>query len=139
MSEKNVLAKSLAYYRYTFQESLQLERLNKLAEKINTEKIKTPTLYLHGINDGCIGSDLSEGMESYFNDVVPEDKPYYKHIYEGADDMPAHIKSSLLGNSVTIPISNGKLNLGVWQGIYLCEHRNNANNRQLIITLFGLK
>ena len=80
LSKKNVLAKSLAYYRYTFQESIQLDRLNKLAEKINTEKIKTPTLYLHGINDGCIGSDLSKGMESYFNDLIIEILPDCGHF-----------------------------------------------------------
>jgi secondary thiamine-phosphate synthase enzyme len=65
-------------------------------------------------------------FESHMNKIVPENMPYYKHDYEGADDMPAHIKSSLMGSSVQIPITNGKLNLGIWQGIYLCEHRNNA-------------
>ncbi len=86
-------------------------------------------------------SDITvrEDMESYFNDIVSEKKPYYKHIFEGADDMPAHIKSSLLGNSITVPISNGKLNLGIWQGIYLCEHRNDASNRKLVITILGSK
>src|SRR4030043_207696 len=63
-------------------------------------------------------------MESHFNKVAPENAPYYVHTTEGADDMPAHIKASLLGSSVTIPITKGRLNLGTWQGIYLCEHRN---------------
>ena len=83
--------------------------------------------------------NVREDMESYFNDLVGEDKSYYKHILEGPDDMPAHIKSSLIGNSLIIPISNGKLNLGIWQGVYLCEHRNNAIHRKLIITMFGEK
>lgn len=76
-------------------------------------------------------------FESHFNIMVPENAPYYEHIYEGSDDMPAHIKASLLGASVQIPITNGKLNLGIWQGIYLCEHRNHAGGRKLVITAFG--
>ena len=69
--------------------------------------------------------------------MVPENQPYYKHTYEGADDMPAHIKASLMGASVQIPITKGKLNLGIWQGVYLCEHRNFATGRDLVITAFG--
>lgn len=77
-------------------------------------------------------------FESHFNKMVPENTPYYKHIYEGSDDMPAHIKASLLGASVQIPITNGKLNLGIWQGIYLCEHRNHGGSRTIVITAFGI-
>ncbi len=80
---------------------------------------------------------VREDFESHINKMVPEHQPYYKHTYEGADDMPAHIKASLMGASVTIPITHGKLNLGIWQGVYLCEHRNQASGRQLIITAFG--
>lgn len=76
-------------------------------------------------------------FESHFNKMVPENAPYYKHTYEGPDDMPAHIKSSLLGASVHVPITNGKLNLGIWQGIYLCEHREYGGCRTLVITVFG--
>lgn len=76
-------------------------------------------------------------FESHINIMVPENAPYYVHTYEGADDMPAHIKSSLMGNSVQIPITNGKLNLGIWQGIYLCEHRNNGTGRDIVVTIFG--
>ncbi len=76
-------------------------------------------------------------FESHFNKAVPENMPYYQHDYEGSDDMPAHIKSSLLGASVMIPITNGRLNLGTWQGIYLCEHRNHGGSRRLVITAFG--
>lgn len=76
-------------------------------------------------------------FESHINKMVPENQPYYKHTYEGADDMPAHIKAALMGTSVQIPISNGKFNLGIWQGIYLCEHRNRAGGRRLVLTAFG--
>ena len=76
-------------------------------------------------------------MERHFNKMVPENAPYYVHTYEGPDDMPAHIKAVLLGNSLTIPIHNGRLHLGTWQGIYLCEHRDHARARRLIVTLNG--
>ena len=76
-------------------------------------------------------------MESHFNKLAPENAIYYQHTLEGADDMPAHIKSVLLGNSVTVPISNGRFNLGTWQGIYLCEHRNRGGKRRLVITIHG--
>lgn len=77
-------------------------------------------------------------FESHLNTMVPEDAPYYIHTYEGPDDMPAHIKASLMGTSVKIPITDGKLNLGIWQGIYLCEHRNNASRRKVVMTAFGI-
>ncbi|WP_149275365.1 secondary thiamine-phosphate synthase enzyme YjbQ [Pareuzebyella sediminis] len=80
---------------------------------------------------------VREDFESHLNELVPEDAPYYIHTYEGPDDMPAHIKASLMGASVQIPITDGQLNLGIWQGIYLCEHRNNASGRRLVITVFG--
>lgn len=76
-------------------------------------------------------------FESHINRMVPENQSYYKHTYEGADDMPAHIKASLMGTSIQIPITNGQLNLGIWQGIYLCEHRDRASGRQLVLTAFG--
>ena len=81
--------------------------------------------------------DVRQDMESHFNQMVPEDAPYYRHTFEGPDDMPAHIKSSLLGSSVTVPVSNGRLNLGTWQGIYLCEHRDRASSRRLVLTVMG--
>jgi secondary thiamine-phosphate synthase enzyme len=80
---------------------------------------------------------VRQDFESHFNKMVPENASYYKHTYEGSDDMPAHIKASMLGASVQIPISNGKLNLGIWQGIYLCEHRDYGGSRTIIITVFG--
>ena len=80
---------------------------------------------------------VRQDFESHFNQMVPENAPYYLHDYEGSDDMPAHIKSSLLGSSVMIPITNGELNLGTWQGIYLCEHRNRGGSRRLVLTAWG--
>jgi len=77
-------------------------------------------------------------IESHMNEMIPENASYYIHTYEGPDDMPAHIKASLMGASVQIPITNGKINLGVWQGIYLCEHRDKASGRNLIVTAFGI-
>ena len=76
-------------------------------------------------------------FEMYFSKTVPENDPEYLHDDEGPDDMPAHIKASMLGASVTIPIRNGRLALGIWQGIYLCEHRNYGGNRSLVITAWG--
>lgn len=80
---------------------------------------------------------VREDFESHFNKMVPENMPYYIHTYEGSDDMPAHIKTSLLSTSVQIPISNGKLNLGIWQGVYLCEHRNYGGKRKIVLTAYG--
>ncbi|MEW6143463.1 MAG: secondary thiamine-phosphate synthase enzyme YjbQ [Thermodesulfobacteriota bacterium] len=76
-------------------------------------------------------------FESYFNESVPEGAPYYEHTLEGPDDMPAHIKASILGSSVTVPVKDGRFNLGTWQGIYLCEHRNHGGPRKLIVTIIG--
>ncbi|MBC9796943.1 secondary thiamine-phosphate synthase enzyme YjbQ [Sinomicrobium weinanense] len=81
---------------------------------------------------------VREDFESHMNTVVPENEPYYIHTQEGPDDMPAHIKASLMGSSLTIPITSGRLNLGVWQGIYLCEHRNHGGGRSVVITAFGV-
>lgn len=82
-------------------------------------------------------STVRTDFESFFNRAVPEDQPYYKHMDEGSDDMPAHLKSSLLGCSLTLPVNSGRLNVGIWQGIYLCEHRNHGGSRTLVLTLHG--
>jgi secondary thiamine-phosphate synthase enzyme len=81
---------------------------------------------------------VRQDFESHINKMVPENAPYYKHDTEGPDDMPAHIKSSLMGSSVIIPITNGRLNLGTWQGIYLCEHRDHGGSRQIVLTVCGI-
>ena len=76
-------------------------------------------------------------FEAHANTMVPESAPYYDHTYEGTDDMPAHIKASLFGASLTIPVTDGRLNLGTWQGIYLCEHRNHGRARRIVATVMG--
>lgn len=76
-------------------------------------------------------------LESHFNQLAPENARHYTHVFEGADDMPAHIKAVILGSSVTVPISRGRFNLGVWQGVYLCEHRDRGGRRRLVVTLSG--
>ena len=77
-------------------------------------------------------------FESHMNKLVPENLAYYQHTMEGPDDMPAHIKASLMGSSVTIPITNGRLNIGIWQGIYLCEHRDHSSERELVVSAWGV-
>lgn len=110
--------------------------------------IKPYSRGFHLITDSIISEfpeikDIQKGQLQVFikhtsaSLTINENASYYRHTYEGSDDMPAHIKSSVLGSSVQIPITNGKLNLGIWQGIYLCEHRNYGGSRQLVVTAFG--
>ena len=108
------------------------------------EKIKTGILHLfikHTSASLTINEDadptVRTDFESHFNLLVPENKSYYQHTFEGPDDMPAHLKASLLDSSVSIPITDGKLNLGTWQGIYLCEHRDRGSARKLVATIHG--
>ena len=81
--------------------------------------------------------DVRTDMEQIFNHLVKENEPYYDHVLEGADDMPAHAKSTMIGVSLTIPITRGRLNLGTWQGIYFCEHRNYGGPRSIVATIFS--
>jgi secondary thiamine-phosphate synthase enzyme len=83
-----------------------------------------------------VSPDVRRDLETHFNRAVPENASY-EHDLEGPDDMPAHIKTSLLGSSLTIPITDGRPNLGTWQGIYLCEHRNYGGNRKIVVTIWG--
>ena len=109
-------------------------------------EIKTGIFHIHikhtsaslTINEN-VSPDVRSDMEKHFNKMVPENMPYYDHNSEGADDMPAHIKASILDSSLSIPITNGNLNLGTWQGIYLCEHRNHGGSRKVVITIQGEK
>ena len=78
---------------------------------------------------------VRKDFESHFNQMVPENAPFYRHTSEGPDDMPAHLKAAILGTSVTIPITKGRFNLGTWQGIYLCEHRNHGGKRTVVVTV----
>lgn len=88
------------------------------------------------VNENADPSVLDD-FESIFNHIVPENMPFLTHTLEGPDDMPAHIKAAMIGSSITIPITRGQLNLGTWQGIYLCEFRNRASNRHLVATVYG--
>lgn len=88
------------------------------------------------INENADPSVLND-METSMDSIVPEDRSLYTHTMEGSDDMPAHVKSTLVGMSLTIPVTNGRLNLGTWQGIYLCEFRNHKHKRRLVLTLYG--
>lgn len=116
------------------------EILSNLKE-ISNIKIGTLNLLLKhtsasiSINENC-DSSVRNDMENFVNDVI-SNKNYFIHTYEGEDDMPAHIKSSLFGVSLTIPITNGKLNLGTWQGIYLGEHRDYGGSRKIVATIIG--
>jgi secondary thiamine-phosphate synthase enzyme len=91
------------------------------------------SLTLNENADPTVRSD----MEAHFNELVPENAPYYRHTMEGPDDMPAHIKVALIGSSLTLPVREGRLSLGTWQGIYLCEHRDHASSRRITVTLHG--
>ena len=81
--------------------------------------------------------DVRDDFEAYFNEAVPENAPYWTHTIEGPDDMPAHIKASVLGPSLSLPVRDGRLALGTWQGVYLCEHRNRGGARSVVVTLVG--
>lgn len=81
--------------------------------------------------------DVRTDMETHFNISVPDNADFYLHTAEGPDDMTSHIKASILGTSVSIPVTNGRFNLGTWQGIYLCEHRNHGGRRKIVVTIFG--
>ncbi|MCB0165812.1 MAG: secondary thiamine-phosphate synthase enzyme YjbQ [Anaerolineae bacterium] len=110
--------------------------------EISRVKIGLAHIFIHHTSAGLTLNENADptvrvDFESHFNKMVPENAPYYKHNYEGSDDMPAHIKASLLGNSLTIPITDGRLNVGTWQGIYLCEHRNHASGRRITVTIQG--
>ena len=97
-------------------------------------KHTSASLIINEAADPTVRSDF----ESYFNELVPENKQYFLHTMEGPDDMPAHIKSSILGSSLEVPITNGILNIGTWQGIFLCEHRNHlGRGRSLVLTARG--
>lgn len=81
--------------------------------------------------------DVRHDFESFMNKLIPENHPLYTHVFEGSDDLPAHVKSSLFGADLTIPITNHSLNLGTWQGIYLCEFRNHGGSRKIVATIFS--
>lgn len=133
--EITLSAKKRGFHLVTREIVSQVPEIGRFAVGLATIFIKHTSASL-SINENA-EPPVRTDMESFFNRTVPENEPYYIHNYEGPDDMPAHIKAVLLGNSVTIPISSGRLNMGTWQGIYLNEHRDRARGRRLVVTLFG--
>lgn len=114
----------------------------KLPPETRQLKVGLAHVFIHHTSAGLTINENADptvrtDFESHFNKLAPENAPYYQHNYEGPDDMPAHLKASLLGSSVMAPITNGRLNLGTWQGIYLAEHRNHGGARTITITVQG--
>jgi len=112
-----------------------LPELNEISMGIANIFIKHTSASL-SVNENADPTVRSD-METHFNIMVPEEAGHYEHTLEGPDDMTSHIKASILGSNLTIPVTNGKFNLGTWQGIYLCEHRNCAGSRKIVITVSG--
>ena len=133
--EITIKAKSRGFHLISDEVLAQLPELRKLNIGLMNLFIKHTSASLT-INENADPS-VRRDMEAHFNVLAPENAPYYEHIYEGPDDMPAHIKASLLGASQSLPISNGRLNIGIWQGIYLCEHRDHGGPRKIVVTLQG--
>lgn len=134
--EIKLKARSRGFHLVTEEVESQLKELKEINSGILNVFIKHTSAGIT-INENA-DPTVREDFESHFNEMVPENMPYYKHTLEGSDDMPAHIKASLLGSSLQIPVTNGKLNMGTWQGIYLAEHRNNGGSRKLVLSLYGV-
>jgi secondary thiamine-phosphate synthase enzyme len=133
--ELNLKARTRGFHIITHEIESAITELRKIKVGLANIFIKHTSASLT-INEN-VSPDVRSDMEAHFNKMVPENMPYYQHVFEGADDMPAHIKSSLLGPSLIIPIKDGRLNLGTWQGIYLCEHRDYGDSRKVVVTLMG--
>jgi secondary thiamine-phosphate synthase enzyme len=135
--QKEILLKSRnrGFHLITNEIFNQLPEINNIKVGIAHILIKHTSASLT-INEN-FDPNVRSDMERYFNNSVKENEPYYVHTSEGSDDMPAHIKSTIIGSSLNVPITNGRLNLGTWQGIYLCEHRNNGGRRKLVVTIAG--
>ena len=133
--EIQISSKDRGFHLITDEIIERFPELNTIKEGMLNIFIKhtSASLTINEAVDPTVRSDF----EAHFNEMVPENQPYFKHTIEGPDDMPAHIKSSLFGSSVQAPITNGSLNLGTWQGIYLCEHRNYGGPRTLILTVYS--
>ena len=135
--QKNISIKSISrgFHIITDQVTDQIPEIKNIKIGILHLFIKHTSASLT-INENA-DKTVRNDFEEHFNEMVPENQSYYQHTYEGPDDMPAHLKASILGSSISIPISNGHLNMGTWQGIYLCEHRNNAFQRKMVATIQG--
>ncbi len=133
--EIRISRKSRGFHLITHDLLDNFTEINKINKGILHIFIKHTSASLT-INENADSTVLSD-FEAHFNNMIPENQPYYRHTMEGPDDMPAHLKSSILGSSIQIPITDGRLNLGTWQGIYLCEHRNHGRSRTLVLTAWG--
>ncbi len=133
--EITVSRKNRGFHLITSEIISQVPEIKNISKGIVNIFLKHTSASL-SINENA-STDVRRDMEKHFNKMVPENSPYFEHQLEGPDDMPAHIKTVMLGNSLTIPVTNGELNLGTWQGIYLNEHRNYAHHRSIVITVFG--
>ena len=133
--EIRINAKPRGFHLVTHDVVSSFSELGQIKKGVMQVFIKhtSASLTINEAADSTVRSDF----EAHFNEMVPENQPYYRHTMEGADDMPAHLKSSILGSSIQIPITDGSLNLGTWQGIYLCEHRNHGRSRILVLTAWG--
>lgn len=128
-------ARPRGFHLITAEVAQQLPELRQIAIGLAHFHLQHTSASL-SINENADATVRSD-MEAHFNELVPEDASYYQHTYEGPDDMPAHIKSGLLGCELTVPINQGSLQLGTWQGLYLGEHRNDAGGRTLVVTIQG--
>jgi len=135
--QKNISIKSISrgFHIITDQVTDQIPEIKTIKIGILHLFIKHTSASLT-INENA-DKTVRNDFEKHFNEMVPENQSYYQHTYEGPDDMPAHLKASILGSSISIPISNGHLNMGTWQGIYLCEHRENTFQRKMVATIQG--
>jgi len=133
--ELTLARKSRGFHLITEEIQSQIPELSGVKKGLAHIHIKHTSAGLT-INENADPS-VRRDFETHFNRMVPEDTSMFEHNYEGADDMTSHIKSSILGHTVTIPVTNGRFNLGTWQGIYLCEHRNRARQRNIVITILG--
>jgi secondary thiamine-phosphate synthase enzyme len=136
--QKGIILKprNRGFHLITYEILQQLPELKKISKGIAHVFIQhtSASLTINENADPTVRSD----MEMFFNRAVPEsDMKYYDHTLEGADDMTSHIKASILGSSVTVPVTDGVFNLGTWQGIYLCEHRNHGGARRIVVTVYG--
>ena len=135
--QKNISIKSISrgFHIITDQVTDQIPEIKTIKIGILHLFIKHTSASLT-INENA-DKTVRNDFEEHFNEMVPENQSYYQHTYEGPDDMPAHLKASILGSSISIPISNGHLNMGTWQGIYLCEHREKTFQRKMVATIQG--
>lgn len=133
--EFKLTPKSRGFHLVTDEIAMNIPELSEITIGILHVFIKHTSASLT-INENA-DPTVRKDFESHFSRMIPEDQSYYRHTSEGPDDMPAHIKASILSISIQIPISGGKLNLGTWQGIYLCEHRNSGGFRKIVATAYG--